>query len=330
MKTDNEMTRAILDEVKARKLKRKRRLAVGVSALTLALLLTGAVTAQQRGLFPPRAQGEIDAGTTAATVGQPETSTLMSGQTSFVPEKVEDGVVGTQTATTNELDAQITTTANCTTAQSTTQTPPDVTEITTQGYSVAQPPKDESGGGDGYGGNIGGVRIPALPRDRTIRYTGEAITDAEAATYFKENTWLQSALGSSGVDADGLRYAAHGYCHVSYDGTKGKPLEVRRNFRDYLVWNGKGDLIAIVTLTKENGALSDTPAFGGPWFGDYNAFLKAHKGEALVFVYAGWMELVLTPDGGVFNPQGTDVSRYLEGVEAPYEIFRCDEASYTP
>jgi len=329
MKTDNEMTRAILDEVKARKLKRKRRMTIGVSVLTLALLLTGAVTAQQLGLFPPRAKGEPDIGTTAATAGQPETSAMTTGQASAVPQ-TQTTVVGTQTATTNGLDPQITTTANCTTTpQSTTQTPPDVTEITTQGYSVAQPPKEESGG-DNYGGNIGGVRIPALPADRTIRYTGEAITDEEAAAYFRENTWLQSALGSSGVDADGIRFASHGYCHVSYDGTEGKPLEVRQNFRDYLVWNGKGDLIAIVTLTKENGALSDTPAFGGPWFGDYNAFLKAHKGEALVFVYAGWMELVLTPDGGVFNPQGTDVSRYLEGVEAPYEIFRCDAASYTP
>ena len=328
MKTDNEMTRAILDEVKTRKAKRKRRTAVGVSVLTLALLLTGAVTAQQLGLFPPRAKGEPDTGTTAATAGQPETSAMTTGQSSALPQ-TQTTVVGTQTATTNGLDPQITTTANCTTAPSTTQTPPDVTEITTRGYSVAQPPKEESGG-DGYGGNIGGVRIPALPQDRTIQYTGEAITDEEAAAYFKENTWLQSALGSSGVDADGLRYADHGYCHVSYDGTEGKPLEVRRNFRDYLVWNGKGDLIAIVTLTKENGALSDTPAFGGPWFADYNAFLKAHKGEALVFVYAGWMELVLTPDGGVYNPQGTDVSRYLEGVKNPYEIFCCDAASYTP
>ena len=329
MKTDNEMTRAILDEVKTRKAKRKRRMAIGVSALTLALLLTGAVTAQQRGLFPSRAQGKPDADTTAATAGQPETSTLMTGQTSFVPE-TKTTVVGTQAATTNGLDLQITTSANCTTApQSTTQTPPHGVETTTQGYSVAQPPKDGSGG-ESYGGNIGGVRIPALPADRTIRYTGEAITDAEAAAYFRENTWLQSALGSSGVDADGMRYADHGYCHVSYDGTEGKSFEVRQNFRDYLVWNGKGDLIAIVTLTKENGVLSATPAFGGPWFGDYNAFLLQHKGEALVFVYAGWMELVLTPDGGIFNPQGTDVSQYLAGAENPYEIFQCDAATYVP
>ena len=317
MKTDNEMTRAILDEVKTRKAKRKRRVTLGASVLTLALLLTGAITAQQLGLLPPRAQGTTVAGTTVVASGQPETSVPMTGQSDFVPESAP--AVGTQT----------TTTANCTTTlQSTTQTPPDVAEITTQGYSTVQPPKNESG--DGYGGNIGGVRIPALPQDRTIQYTGEAITDAEAAAYFRENTWLQSALAGSGVDADGMRYADHGYCHVSYDGTEGKPFEMHRNFRDYLVWNSKGELIAIVTLTKENGALSATPAFGGPWFADYNAFLRRHKGETLVFVYAGWAELVLTPDGGVYNPQGTDVSRYLEGVENPYAIFQCDAASYVP
>ncbi len=329
MKTDNEMTRAILDEVKTRKAKRKRRVTLGASVLTLALLLTGAITAQQLGLLPPRAQGTTVAGTTVVASGQPETSVPMTGQSAVMPE-THTTVVGTQTATTNGPDALITTTANCTTTpQSTTQTPPDVAEITTQGYSTAQPPKNESGG-DGYGGNIGGVRIPALPQDRTIQYTGEAITDAEAAAYFRENTWLQSALAGSGVDADGMRYADHGYCHVSYDGTEGKPFEMHRNFRDYLVWNSKGELIAIVTLTKENGVLSATPAFGGPWFADYNAFLRRHKGETLVFVYAGWAELVLTPDGGVYNPQGTDVSRYLEGVENPYAIFQCDAASYVP
>ena len=156
-----------------------------------------------------------------------------------------------------------------------------------------------------------------------------------AFTACSDDIQMEDIQQMAEMENSGLtRAEAEGYnvndFHVNYDGTKGKPLEVRRNFRDYLVWNCKGDLIAIVTLTKENGALSDTPAFGGPWFSDYNAFLKAHKGEALVFVYAGWMELVLTPDGGVFNPQGTDVSRYLEGVEAPYEIFRCDAASYTP
>lgn len=317
MKTDKEMAEAILREVQTRKKQQTRRRTGWAAALAVVLLLTGFAAARQTGLFPPRAGG--DSTQMALDVQQqpvlpaPGTSGVQQ-QAAQVPEPSGGGAA--------QVTNGITTTANLTTSAPAQQGQAG----TTQGASASN---DESGG-ESYGGPVGGWMIPALPRDRTIQYTGEAVTDEEAAAYFKENTWLQSALTSSGVDAGGLRFAEHGYCHVSYDGTEGKPLEVRQNFRDYLVWNGRGDLVAIVTLTKENGVLSATPAFGGPWFGDYSAFLQQHRGEALVFVYAGWIELVITPDNRVCNPQGTDVSRYLEGIENPYEIFRCDAATYTP
>ena len=332
MKTDREMTEAILAEVKTRKETRKRRLATGTGVLVAILLLTGVLTAQQLHLFPPRAQGDPNTTVAATASGQPETSGVTAPAIGNAASSAANSAADTTVAPygvekTTQPVTTPSTTANCTTANLTTTRNLTTTDdpTTTQGASAP-----EKSGGDEYGGVIGGVRIPVLPFDRTIQYTGEAITDAEAAAYFKENTWLQSALGASGVDADGIHFAEHGYCHVSYDGTEGKSFEVRQNFRDYLVWNGKGDLIAIVTLTKENGALSGTPAFSGPWFHAYNAFLQQHKGEALVFVYAGWMELVITPDNGVYNPQGTDVSQYLEGIENPYEIFRCDAATYVP
>ena len=321
MKTDREMTEAILAEVQKRNKTKKRRLSIAAAVLVVALTATAVAAAQQLHLFPPRAQGN-DTTIAATASGQPETSEVtapaIGNAASSAANSTADTTVaphGTET-TTQRITAP-STTANLTTAQN--------PATTTQ--SASAPDKS---GGDEYGGVVGGVRIPVLPFDRTIQYTGEAITDAEAAAYFKESTWLQSALSASGVDADGIRFSEHGYCHISYDGTEGKSFEVRQNFRDYLVWNGKGDLIAFVTLTKENGALSATPAFGGPWFQTYNAFLQQHKGDALVFVYAGWMELVITPDNGVYNPQGTDVSRYLKGIENPYEIFRCDAATYVP
>lgn len=326
MKTDREMTEAILAEVQKRSKTKKRRVTVAAAVLVVALTATAVSAAQQLHLFPPRAQGN-DTTIAATASGQPETSELtapaIGNAASSAANSTADTTVaphGTET-TTQRITAP-STTANCTTANLTTAQNP---ATTTQGASAP-----DKSGGDEYGGPIGGVRIPVLPFDRSIQYTGEAITDAEAAAYFKENTWLQSALGASGVDASGIRFAEHGYCHVSYDGVEGKSFEVRQNFRDYLVWNGKGDLIAIVTLTKENGQLSATPAFDAPWFESYQRFLKLYAGQPLVFVYAGWMEMVITPDEGVYNPQGTDVSRYLEGIENPYEIFRCDAATYVP
>ena len=329
MKTDKEMAEAILQQVQTRKKKQTRTRAALALAIVAVLTLSGALTAQRLGLFPPRApeqQAALDGNADQSGITEPATGSTeppaAQQQAAQVPESVSDGsAVATTEGGAAQMTNGITTTANLTTSAPAQQGQAG----TTQGASASN---DESGG-ESYGGPVGGVRIPALPRDRTIQYTGEAVTDEEAAAYFKENTWLQSALTSSGVDAGGLRFAERGYCHVSYDGTEGKPLEVRQNFRDYLVWNGRGELIAIVTLTKENGALSATPAFGGPWFGDYSAFLQQHRGEALVFVYAGWMELVLTPDGGIYNPQGTDAREYI-GFEKLYETFRGGAASYTP
>ena len=339
MKTDKEMAEAIVRELQTRKKQQTRRRAGWAAALAVVLLLSGVVAAQQIGLFPPRAGGETPApdvgsdmfgGPETSGVTAPATAPAIQSQSAVLPATDPRGQETTTAAppspTTNDnvvvatTDSLVTTTANCT-----TEPGGDASALYSSTQGASQPDKS----GDGSFG-IGGPMIPALPADRTIRETGEAITDEEAAAHFRENTWLQSALTSSGVNADGIRFAEHGYCHVSYDGTQGKSFEVRRNFRDYPVWNGSGELIAIVTLTKENGALSATPAFGGPWFGDYNAFLRQHRGEALVFVYAGWIELVITPDNKVVNPQGTDVSRYLAGVENPYEIFKCDAATYVP
>lgn len=192
------------------------------------------------------------------------------------------------------------------------------------------------GAGIGNGGEqewSGGWCIPARPdaagAKAGVKTVGEKITDAEAKAYLHENTWIGSALTASGVQADEITYSETGYCHVSYDGVEGKPLEVRQNFRDYLAYND-GRLIAIITITKENGKLSATPAFGGPWFDEYDAFLRAHKGEKLLYVYAGWMEIVITPDGKCRNPQGADVSAYTEGLDDPYAYFYSDAATFTP
>ena len=202
---------------------------------------------------------------------------------------------------------------------------PDPTETTTAA------PKDGSGGVSEWSG---GPMIPAVPAvtgaKPGVKVVGEKITDAEAKAYLAENTWVGSALAASGVSFEDITYSETGYCHVSYDGTEGIQLEVRQNFRDYLAYSDSGKLIAIITLTKENGKLSASPAFGGPWFDRYAAFLKGHKGEKLLYVYAGWMEIVITPDGKCYNPQGSDVSAYMEGLENPYAYFYSEAATYTP
>ena len=206
---------------------------------------------------------------------------------------------------------------------------------TTAAAAPPEPAAAEDGGNFGgtnkSGGNVGYFNIPVLPQDRTLVTTGERITDEEAAAYFAERkSSLAQSLAASGVPASDLRFSEKGYCHVCYSGLEGERLEVRENFRDYLVYNG-GSLIAIVTLYKEDGKLFDTPAFGAAWFSDYNAFLQKHRGEALVYVYAGSAEIVLTPDGGMYSAlAGIVPEYYMEGIADPYRVFYHPSDVYVP
>jgi len=188
------------------------------------------------------------------------------------------------------------------------------------------------GGGYESGGhpNGNGSFIPILPFDREIKITGEAITDSEAKKYFEANKErLVANLSGSGVPSDSIKISENGYCHINYDGKEGESFELRQNFRDYLVYNGDA-LVAIITLYKENGEIFSTPSLGAKWFKDYSSYLRAHKGEKLVYVYAGWIEIIISPDNSYYNPMGIDVSEYLNGVEKPYEMFYNELAVYVP
>ena len=193
-------------------------------------------------------------------------------------------------------------------------------------------PDDGSYGGDtAEGGAKKYFCVPILPKNREIVTAGEAITEEEAAAYFAEHkTSLASALAASGVAADDLRVSPRGYGHVGYTGAEGERLTVRQNFRDYLVYNGD-TLVAIVTLVKENGQIYGTPSFGAAWFADYGDFLNGHRGEELVYVYAGSAEIILTPDGGMYSTlSGIVPEIYLEGVADPYRLFYHPGDVYVP
>ncbi len=173
------------------------------------------------------------------------------------------------------------------------------------------------------------VCIPRLPQDRTITVTAEQITDEEAAAYFAENYGsIKSALAASGALTE-LRISEKGYSHVTYTGAEGESLELRANFRDYLAYDGDR-LAAIITLFKENGVIYNSPAFGSPWFAGYDAFLQAHRGEALVYVYAGNAEIILLPDGGIYSPLAGLPQAYMEGIDNPYAVFYHPGAVYVP
>ena len=169
----------------------------------------------------------------------------------------------------------------------------------------------------------GGVIV--LSSEKTVNATGEKITEEEARRYFEENSAsLIASLSANGVSTNEIKISDRGYSHVNRDDNA-----VSQNFRDYLVYCGDR-LTAIITLAKDNGAISATPAFGAHWFDNYDAFLKEHTGEKLLYLYAGFVEIVIAPDNTCSNPMGLDVSEYLKGIDTPYDWFYDEAAVYIP
>lgn len=214
--------------------------------------------------------------------------------------------------------------------QNTSSKTEKTSEIVSEWVSENEIKEEEFTDGGISGGHSDGVCIPVLPFDRSIEVTGKEITDEDAKEYFNENkSRIFSTLSASGVSTDSLKISEKGYCHVNYNGTEGKCFELRQNYRDYLVYNGN-KLVAIVTLYEDNGQIYDTLSLGAPWFDDYNSFLQNHKGEELVYVYAGWFEMIIAPDNTCYNPMNYDTAGYLDGEENPYEIFYHEKAVYMP
>ena len=195
---------------------------------------------------------------------------------------------------------------------------------------IATPKSEDSADGGVYGESTGWFCRPLFPLTEGIEYSGEKLTDADAKEYFAQNgASIISALSASGVDTGNVKIKEKGYCHASYNGEEGKPLTVKQDFRDYLVYSGD-KIIAIITLYKENGKIYNSPAFGAPWFDDYAKYLNQHKGEKLVYLYAGWMEIIVAPDGSYRNPMGYDCSEYVDYVKNLYDRVYCPEIVYVP
>ena len=233
-------------------------------------------------------------------------------------------VPGNETASEDQQEVEISTSG---------ATPPESNDDRSGGIGIIEQTTDVSASetyNDGTGIIDDGSYIPAPPNDHTIYVEGEEITDSEAQRYFDENyISITSALNASGVPIDNLRFSEKGYCHVLYNGTENSRLEIRQNFRDYLAYSGNR-LVAIITLTKENGEIHNSPAFGAYWFDSYNETLQNHKGEKLVFVYVGnSMELFIAPDGHYYNPIGWELGVDF-GSDDIYSMFYHEKAVYIP
>ena len=284
MKSYEEIARGALARAKEEKRKQKRRLAAAVTAFAVCLAAAAAVLISRL----PRAAKTGGAETSAVTTAETYAYAITSGETPST-----DAAPGVDTRSGG--------------AES----------VPASEAGVDENAQESDGVGDigVYGGETAALTVP-----QGFTVTGEAITDEDAEAYFSENLGgILSSLSASGVGAGDAHVVYPGYCHMNL----GKTGEVRANYRDYLLYRGE-TLVSIVTLYREDGEIHSSPAFGGPWFADYAAFLRSHRGEGLLFFYDGLRELALTPQNALFCP----VTGPVENPGLDYRALYCPEICF--
>ena len=180
--------------------------------------------------------------------------------------------------------------------------------------------------GSNAGGTDGKINLHA-----EIKPSGAdcVLTNEEAYAYIQENLASWKNTWSAWNDTTGeehFRISPTGYSHVR-TGDSGNELIL--NARDFLIYDGD-ELFAIATVIKEPDRISGGPMWGGPWLPEYQTFLEAHKGEALVYLYVGDVEAILTPDGQLYA--GSDLSNCIipEEQDQYYAFFHREENTYIP
>lgn len=201
-----------------------------------------------------------------------------------------------------------------------------VPKLLNRSVDTPNPPVSDVGEPNEAGGTDGKINLTAA-----IKRTGAdcTLTVEEANAFMNERLpAYREELRASGLVFDDLHFAPNGYSHVR-TGDSGNELIL--NARDFLLYDGD-KLVATVTVIKEPDRISGGVSFGGPWYPEYQAFLEAHKGEALVYLYVGDVDAILTPDGQIFTATETDISDSIVQEEQAryYEFFRFEENTYTP
>ena len=162
-----------------------------------------------------------------------------------------------------------------------------------------------------------------------ITVTGEkyAVSDSEAFAHINAHkNSIINDLNACGVNVSDIEIKEKGYSHIR-TGDDGNSIAL--NWRDYLLYSGE-DIVAILSVTKEENGIKHHISFGGEWFSYYADLLEKYEGNELVFLYIGDVEAFVTPDNMVCTLLGTDISEAVEENVNYYDYFKTEYNVYVP
>ncbi len=303
MKTYEELAAGAIARGRELKRRRNRRRVWGSAAAALtvaALILTWTVNRQRKPVVtPPDEEGSV------VWNGEMAGASGVHESVAGVPSTAPAALTPESTAAVPDGAAAVTGEGSPGTSAGTWEMP------------SGEPPA--SGSTEGVGGF-------ALPRDGRLERVGEGFSDADVLALLQALVSSPTGLGLS-ENAE-LTLIEAGHAHVRLPETPEDPAVITADFRDYYVTEN-GKIAAILTVAKEDGRFFVTPAFGAPWFGALTDFLNAHRGEKLLAVYMGPLDVLIAPDGDLFLPGEADPTA-LPDAEALYASLFTEEAAYAP
>lgn len=325
MKTNEEMAASVLARIQTEKseLNRKRKQYITLGSVALCLAAVAAVggmmcsrpvqaAASVDKSFSKQAQNEeLFALTDAEGNPLPAASDVPTAQGEAVDETAAAPASATKV------------TAEVTSAQSTAENAKADSGTVPADETVGEDEKKESSNADKSGGNVSKASVEGINptlMNFCVKLQGEMLTPTEGADYIKKNAVSNaSALRADPIIGPGeLQFSTVGYRHLTYSEEEG--LFVNTAFMDYPVFRN-GQVIAVVTVYKDNGKVYGCPAYGGPGLAQLNKALDADPDSDVVFIYYGECpEAFITKDNTFyFNPvsipvvKGNDYYSFFKG-----------------
>ncbi|MCQ2354340.1 MAG: hypothetical protein MJ102_04450 [Clostridia bacterium] len=177
---------------------------------------------------------------------------------------------------------------------------------------------------DGAGGINGMINTKV---ECKLTGTDYAVSNEEGYAFLESiSDGIQSELKACGVQMKNFRISSAGYSHMR-TGDDGNSMAV--DWRDFFAYSGD-EIIAVISVTKDENGLHHYSAWGSPGFAEYGKFLSEHKGDELVYLWVGDVEAVITPDNQIFCLSDIDIAIDENEVTNYYSFFKMEQNTYVP
>lgn len=168
--------------------------------------------------------------------------------------------------------------------------------------------------------------MPDKISNSELEYEGTVFTKEEIKAFVEENKYnLIGAIAAEYGDFDSIyRISTSGYNHVSL----GETNTLKFDYVDLPICKGN-EIIAKITLFRNDGDINYTIAVRGKAFDKYNEIYQSNPTADLAFFYYGFEELVITPTNHIYRVHGKEETLEIDRSINFYEKYATEYNTFS-